>query len=143
MDYNIGIGNAGEFFVAGELERRGLTAALTLSNTKDFDILAINRKSNHKYAIQVKTTTKNKWLLNEKNEEINDKDTFYVFVKLNKLDLPEYHIVPSKIVSERLKNSHQEWLMKKGKKGQKHEDNSMREFRDNNNEYLGIWEYFK
>ena len=40
---NISIGNSGEYFVAAELERRGYTAAVPMSNTKDFDILAINR----------------------------------------------------------------------------------------------------
>lgn len=56
MKYNISTGNAGEYFVAGELEGRGFTAAVPMSNTKDFDILAINRLSYQQYAIQVKTT---------------------------------------------------------------------------------------
>ena len=47
---------AGEYFVAGELARRGFTAAVPMSNTKDFDILAINRESYKQFAIQVKTT---------------------------------------------------------------------------------------
>ena len=34
---NVNIGNAGEYFVAGELERRGFTVALPMSNVKDFD----------------------------------------------------------------------------------------------------------
>ena len=58
MSNNISIGNAGEYFVAGELERHGFTAAVPMSNTKDFDILAINRQSYKQYAIQVKTTKK-------------------------------------------------------------------------------------
>lgn len=44
---SISVGNSGEYFVAGELERRGLTVAVPMSNVKDFDILAINR-SNYK-----------------------------------------------------------------------------------------------
>ena len=39
----VSIGNAGEYFVAGELERHGFTVAIPMSNVKDFDILAINR----------------------------------------------------------------------------------------------------
>ena len=35
----VSIGNSGEYFVAAELERRGFTAAVPVSNTKDFDIL--------------------------------------------------------------------------------------------------------
>ena len=37
MANTISIGNAGEYFVAGELERRGFTCAVPMSNTKDFD----------------------------------------------------------------------------------------------------------
>ena len=35
MDNKISIGNAGEYFVAGELERRGFTVALPMSNVKE------------------------------------------------------------------------------------------------------------
>ena len=53
---SISIGNSGEYFVAAELERRGYTAAVPMSNTRDFDILAINRETKQQIAIQVKTT---------------------------------------------------------------------------------------
>ena len=52
----ISVGNAGEYFVAGELERHGFTAAIPMSNVKDFDILAINRSTFKQFAIQLKTT---------------------------------------------------------------------------------------
>ena len=35
-DTNVNIGNSGEYFVAGELERRGYTVAVSMSNVKDF-----------------------------------------------------------------------------------------------------------
>ena len=54
MENKISIGNSGEYFVAGELERRGYTCAVPMSNTKAFDILAI-RRDNNQYALQVKT----------------------------------------------------------------------------------------
>lgn len=101
MNYNISTGNCGEYFVAAELERRGFTAAVPMSNTKDFDILAINRETNKQIAIQVKTTRfkKKSWTLSKKNEEIVDDNVFYFFVALNELENPEYHIVPSYIVA--------------------------------------------
>lgn len=34
----INIGNCGEYFVAAELERRGFTVAVPMSNTPSFDI---------------------------------------------------------------------------------------------------------
>ena len=39
---DISIGNAREYFVAGELERHGHTIALPMLNVKYFDIPAIN-----------------------------------------------------------------------------------------------------
>ena len=52
---NISIGNAGEYFVAGELERHGFSVAVPMSNTELFDILALNRISLRQFAIQFKT----------------------------------------------------------------------------------------
>ena len=142
---NISTGNAGEYFVAGELERRGFTCAVLMSNTKDFDILVINRKNNNQYAIQVKTTAfkKKEWTLGKKNENLFDDNIIYIFVSLNELDHPEYHIVPSKIVAESISKSHQEWLNTLGKNGQPHNDNPIRVFSDKDDEYLNNWDCLK
>ena len=81
---NVNIGNSGEYFVAGELERRGFTVAVPMSNVKDFDILAINRETYEQFAIQVKTTgyKQKKWTLSKKNENLEGDNIFYVFVSL-------------------------------------------------------------
>lgn len=105
---NVSTGNAGEYFVAGELERRGFTWAVPMSNTKDFDILIINRENNKQYAIQVKTTIhkKKSWMLSKKSEELYADNIFYIFVSLNELETPEFHVVPSKVVAEKIKEAH-------------------------------------
>ena len=143
--YTISTGNSGEYFVAGELERRGFTCAVPMSNTKDFDILAINRESYNQYAIQVKTTSYKvkSWTLTKKNEDLAGDNIVYIFVSLNELESPEYHIVPSKIVANTLKREHQNWLNTLGKKGQKHNDNNMRKFSDKENKYLDNWDCMK
>ena len=139
------IGKSGEFFAAGELERRGFTCALTMANTKEFDILAINKKNHKQYAIQVKTTRyKNKhWIMDKKNENIFGDNIFYILVSLNELDTPEFHIVPSSVLSKEIKEEHQLWLKTPGKQGQPHKDNNRRTFRDENDIYLNKWEYIK
>ena len=141
----ISTGNSGEYFVAGELERRGFTCAVPMSNTKDFDILAISRETYNQYAIQVKTTSykSKEWTLGKKNEDLIGDNIVYVFVSLNELDNPEYHIVPSKIVAETIKREHNEWLNTLGRNGQKHNDNPMRKFSDKEDKYLNNWEYLK
>lgn len=140
---NISIGNAGEYFVAGELERHGFTVAVPMSNTKDFDILVINRVSHKQYAIQVKTTRykQKKWTLGKKNETLVGDNIFYIFVSLNELDIPEYHVVPSQIVSETITREHRDWLNSVGKFGQKHNDNDLRIFTDKDDLYLNRWDY--
>ena len=140
---NVNIGNSGEYFVAGELERRGFTVALPMSNVKDFDILAINRESYEQFAIQVKTTgyKQKKWTLSAKNETLVGDNIVYIFVSLNELDMPEYHIVPSKIVAETIAKEYQIWLHTPGKKGQQHNDTDIRNFYDKEDRFLNKWEY--
>ena len=140
---NVSTGNAGEYFVAGELERHGFTVAVPMSNVKDFDILAIDRSTFKQFEIQVKTTgyRQQKWTLSKKNEDLQGNNIIYFFVSLNKMDVPEYHIVPSKIVAETIKRSHQEWLSTPGKHGQPHNDNTIRSFSDINDVYLNRWDY--
>ena len=142
---NVHTGNSGEYFVAGELERRGFTVAVPMSNVKDFDILAINRETYEQFAIQVKTTgyKQKKWTLSKKNEDLKGSNIFYVFVSLNELDAPEYHIVPSKVVADTIKTSHQNWLNTPGKKGQKHKDTTIRVFEDKEDIYHDRWDLLK
>lgn len=145
MANNVSTGNAGEYFVAGELERHGFTVAVPMSNVKDFDILAIDRETYKQFAIQVKTTgyKQKVWTLNQKNENIVGDNIVYFFVSLNEMEVPEYHIVPSKIVADYVKNSHQEWLNTPGRNGQKHNDNPMRKFADAEDKYLNNWNCLK
>lgn len=142
---NVNTGNSGEYFVAGELERRGFTVAVPMSNVKDFDILAINRETYEQFAIQVKTTgyKQKKWTLSKKNEELVGPNIYYVFVSLNELDAPEYHIVPSAVVAATVKKSHQAWLDTPGKNGQKHNDTNIRNFEDKDDTYLDRWDLLK
>lgn len=139
---NISTGNAGEYFVAGELERHGFTAAIPMSNVKDFDILAINRNTFEQFAIQVKTTSyKTKsWTLGVKNENIEGDNIVYFLVSLNELEQPEYHIVPSKIVAKTIREGHAKWLATPGRNGQQHNDNPIRKFSDLDDKYLNNWE---
>ena len=137
----ISTGNCGEYFVAAELERRGFTVALPMSNVKDFDILAIHRTNHKQIAIQVKTTHHNKkqWILSVKNENLIGENIVYIFVTLCGLETPEYHIVPSKIVAETITSEHRKWLNTLGKNGQMHKDTSIRTFNDSNDVYLNNW----
>src|SRR6266536_1914258 len=73
-------GIAGEYFVAGELTRRGYVASLTLRNTRGIDILASNADATKSVGIQVKTNSgkKRHWLLSEKAEKDAAENLYYV-----------------------------------------------------------------
>ena len=129
---SVSIGNCGEYFVAAELERNGFTAAVPMSNTRNFDVLAICKTDNtRQVALQVKTnhTSQKTWTLSKKNEDIVDDNVYYVLVCLNEKDMPDYYILPSSKVAESIKASHQAFLNgltnKTGKKGN---DTSIRKF---------------
>lgn len=146
MKNTVSFGNSGEYFVAAELERRGFTVGVPMSNVEKFDILAINRENGHQFAVQVKTTSSGnkRWTLSKKNEEkTKDKNKVYIFVTWNNYDAPEYHIIPWNDVAKQVTKSHQEWLNRPGKKGQSHNDNPIRAFEDKSDTYLNNWDYLK
>lgn len=115
-----------------------------MSNVENFDILAIHRKTYKQYAIQVKTTCykQRKWTLTAKNETLVGDNIIYVFVSLNNLENPSYHIVPSTIVAKTIKENHQKWLNTPSKTGAKHHDNNLRNFKDKEGIYLNNWNVF-
>ena len=147
MRNNISIGNCGEYFVAAELERRGFTAAVPMSNTKDFDVLAIDRTTNKQFAIQVKTTSfgRLKWILSPKAEELKGDNIFYIFVHLHELDVPEYFIIPSEVVANDIYYGYRWWLSQTTKSGKPHRDNSVRNFtiKDEFKKYKDAWHLLK
>jgi hypothetical protein len=135
-------GISGEYFVAAELSRRGYIATVTLRNTRGIDLLASNSDATKSVGIQVKAVQgkKREWMLKDKIETEVATNLFFIFVRLNNLDAPEYFIVPKDVAAKYAKEGHALWLATPGKKGQQHKDTSMRKFADLKNEYLGRWE---
>ena len=136
---SVSIGNSGEYFVAAELERRGFTAAVPMSNTKDFDILAINRETFRQVALQVKTSRGKgeQWILHKKCENLKGDHIYYVLLCLNELEQPEYYIVESELLAKSVKNGHDLWLNTEEKHG-KRQETTMRKFTFNVSKYDNI-----
>jgi hypothetical protein len=90
---------AGEFFVAGELLKRGLQTSITFGNAKAFDIFAHSEHSGATYTVQVKTLRQRNYFL-IKRSQIKP-DHVYAFVILNKPgDAVEYFIVDGTTLSQ-------------------------------------------
>jgi hypothetical protein len=136
-------GVAGEYLVAAELSRRGYIASITLRNTKGIDILVSNQDATQSALIQVKTSKSSKkyWILNKKAENLSSGRLFYVFVNLSTDgNRHQFHIVPSKKVSQFVRRDHSKWLKSPGKNGQAHKDTAMRKFWDKKSDYLNRWD---
>ena len=124
-------GNASQFFVAGELCRRGYAAVVTLGNTPNTDILCSNLEGTRFVHIQVKTFVPGSRTcsVGMKAEKYFGENFFWVLGGIPTPDSDkefEYYIIPSITMSEKVKNGHQIWLSTPGKNGQKHNDTSIR-----------------
>jgi hypothetical protein len=104
---------AAQFFVAGELTRRGYLISLTLGNAPDVDLFAVSGSGN-KFMIDVKgLSSKNFWLIKE--SEVRD-DLYYVLVYIPAQDQqPEYYIFSSSELMNAIK-SLKERTLSAGKK---------------------------
>jgi hypothetical protein len=124
-------GNASQFFVAGELCRRGHVAVVTLGNTPNTDILCSNREGSKFLHIQVKTFVPgNKTVSVGRKAERNFGANFiWVLAGIPTPNMNEpfdYYIIPSSEVSVHVSEQHQRWLNMPGKNGNPHKDSNVR-----------------
>ena len=124
-------GNASQFFVAGELCRRGYAAVVTMGNTPNTDILVSNVEGTKFAHIQVKTYKpgNSTCSVGVKAETDYGKNFFWVLVGLPEKEQEVdslFYVIPSKEMSRNITVNHRNWLASPGKNGQKHNDSSMR-----------------
>jgi hypothetical protein len=124
-------GHAGQFFVAGELCRRGYMAVVTLGNTPNVDVLCSNRSGTRFVHIQVKTFVPgNRTCSVGTKAERNFGPSF--FWVLAGIPIPdsggpfEYFVIPSADMATHVAARHAEWLGSPGPRGQVRRDSSMR-----------------
>jgi hypothetical protein len=124
-------GNAAQFFVAGELCRRGFAAVITTGNTPNTDILFSNLLGTNFAHIQVKTFVPGRTTCSVGHKAERNYGPRFFWV-LAGIPLPsqnmasQYYVIPSKVLSEKVSFEHRRWLASPGKKGQEHRDNKMR-----------------
>jgi len=96
-------GIACEYFVAGELSRRGYNVTLTSGNTKAIDLLI--EKNKKLIPIQVKGIQRIKSICWNISEESIREDIIYVLVNLNadSYNQPEYFVLTSEEMDKHLK----------------------------------------
>ena len=124
-------GNASQFFIAGELCRRGYSAVVTLGNTPNVDILCSNLEGTRFAHIQVKTYKPGSRTcsVGVKAEKNNGPTFFWVLGGIPEADSQddfEYYIIPSRVMARNIKKAHARWMSTPGRDGRPHEENTMR-----------------
>lgn len=124
-------GNSSQFFVAGELCRRGYSAVVTLGNTPNTDILCSNIEGTKFVHIQVKTFRPGDKTcsVGKKAEKDFGNRFFWVLAGIPEPgtdSLFKYFIIPSSVFAKAVSKSHKDWLNTPGKNGQAHNDNDVR-----------------
>jgi hypothetical protein len=124
-------GNASQFFIAGELCRRGYSAVITLGNTPNVDILCSNQQGTRFAHIQVKTFVPGNRTCSVGRKAMKNVGPTFFWV-LGGIPAPgserpfEYYIIPSEVMAENVTRDHELWLATPGKAGQAHKDNAVR-----------------
>ena len=124
-------GNASQFFIAGELCRRGYAAVVTLGNQPNTDILCSNQEGTRFVHIQVKTFVPGSKTcsIGQKAEKDFGPNFFWV---LGGIPEPEqeadfrYFVIPSAVMATQTQAMHQKWLATPGKNGEAHKDSAVR-----------------
>jgi hypothetical protein len=124
-------GNSSQFFVAGELCRRGYSAVVTLGNCPNTDILVSNIEGTKFAHIQVKTFVPGNRTCSVglKAEKYYGPKFFWVIAGIPTPEQKsefEYFIIPSKIMATQVMEGHQLWLKTPGRNGQAHNDSNVR-----------------
>jgi hypothetical protein len=95
-------GNAGEYFVMGELLRRGYDAQLADRNTAAYDVLVGRPEDQHLQKVQVKSVRAQPWFVRPSSfqGELLDQTTIYVLIgKAEASDSVRYFIVRNRDVA--------------------------------------------
>ncbi|PIB24409.1 hypothetical protein BFP76_04155 [Amylibacter kogurei] len=115
-----------------ELLRRDFIAALAPQGAPNMDIVVTDVDGTSLCGIQVKTRrnigSDGGWHMRPKHEMFSEPRIFYVFVDLGSTlnDDLQFFVIPTSIVSNAIRESHQAWLSRPGKNGHIRKDSTVR-----------------
>ena len=84
---------AGEFFVAAELQRRGVAAAVTYGNAKKADVVAYSASGEKVVVVEVKSTSQKKWVVGGRLPVASDKPWVFVHLPTDETQAPCYYVL--------------------------------------------------
>lgn len=97
-------GMLGVYLTAAELTNRGFIVSPTSRSAFGADLLVTDQRCQNAWSVQVKTQRQaaNYWLVGSKAQEISSPTHIYVFVNLRGDSRPEYLVVPSTVVAQKM-----------------------------------------
>lgn len=84
---------AGEFFVAAQLQRLGVSASVTYGNAKRADVVAVSKTAGRALAIEVKTSDKSRWPVGRRVPEPSKQPWVFVHFPQSKHEPPEFFVL--------------------------------------------------
>lgn len=90
----------GEFFVAAQLQRLGVSATVTYGNAKRADVVAVNRESGRAVTIEVKSTNKKRWPVGNRVPSPSQQPWVFVRIPDNISEPPEFFVLLQKELHE-------------------------------------------
>jgi hypothetical protein len=124
-------GHSSQFFVAGELCRRGVVAVVTMGNCPNTDILCSDLDGKKFAHVQVKTFVPGirTCPVGEKAEKNYGPNFFWVLGGIPAAESDDdfvFYVIPSPVMSRETRKEYLDWLRTPGRNGQKHQPCSTR-----------------
>jgi len=135
--------NAGEYYLASYLSAHDFVATVTLGRAEKFDLLVVNPKGKpFKISVKTRLPKTKRFALDQKCENIEEDNLFYAFISLDSFQsVPNFWIVPSKVVAKSLRDSHRKWRNTPNMQGGEHNETKIRNFCLYNEKYYPAnWE---
>ena len=100
---------AGEYFVAAQLQRLGLSASITYGNAKRADVIAFSEFSDRVVVVEVKTTRQSKWTFSGRITTKSDKPWVFVHLPEVSEDPPRFFVLTQSDLYAILAPLDEEW----------------------------------
>jgi hypothetical protein len=146
------IGNAGEFYVAAELLKRGIIAALAPRNAPSLDIIAAKGTRTARIRVKTKSGSYDDWQWVTKKDGSLFRDIAPIGDFTALVDLTEdtrdlaFYVVPTHVVNKWLTDDFDTWVKTPGRNGRPHDpSNKKRNLNFTKHEellrpYLSAWD---
>ena len=105
-----GLGMAGEFFVAAQLQRLGLSAAVTYGNAKKADVVVYRHEAERAIVVEVKATCRNKWPVGGRAPAPSNQPWVFVWLPDDATLPPEFYVLSQRDLHELLQPGQEKYF---------------------------------